>query len=304
MPRATGPSNETAKAARSPKHPAITVPTARKRWFDLTGKVALVTEGDHALVRAIVLALGHAGADTVVQFVREEAWARGVAVEVRSFGQRGMALRADLAVPSETEELVNSVVRECQGLDVLVHCVPPADSRSPRASSTEPGSAQWAAGGDLLLRLLRLVGHRFIAQGYGGRLITVLPSEPTRSLDGRARGAFSSFPSGRVLTSTRALSTELAPADITVNAVVPGLMESEATRGSLKPTQRSRELLARIPKGRFGRPEDIASVIVFLASDEADYLTGQTVAVDGGLLRRRFGQRAYPEVPGVGAEEG
>jgi 3-oxoacyl-[acyl-carrier protein] reductase len=276
LPSTSGPAN----VRSSPTRPVTPV---RKRWFDLTGKVALVTGAERGIGRAIALALARAGADVAVNYAGSAPDAAAVTREIRDLGQRALAVSGDVSDRSEVHSVVDTVVREFHGVDVLVNN---AGQRRPEPF-LDMRESTWDEVVSVDLRgaflVTQAVAREMVQQGYGGRIINLvaLPVGPTGIAP--AGNAQLAAAKGGVLSLTQALALELAPYDITVNAIIPGIIQTEMTRPLLDEPGQMAQVLARIPKGRVGHPDDVAAVAIFLASDEADYCTGASFVVDGGL---------------------
>lgn len=246
--------------------------------FDLSGKTALVTGGSRGIGRAIALALAGHGASVMVNYVRNAEAARDTVAALQALGVRADAVQGDVAVPDEAVRIVQATIETFGRLDILVN----------NAGLTRD---------DLVLRLDRddwdtvlntnLRGTFFctktalrgmIRQRWG-RIINVTS---VAGLVGNAGQANYSAAKAGIIGFTKAVAKEVANRNITVNAIAPGFVETEMTR---ELTEQQREaILRQIPAGRTGRPEDVAPAAVFLASEEAAYVNGHVLTVDGGLV--------------------
>lgn len=246
--------------------------------FDLSGKTALVTGGSRGIGRAIALALAGHGASVMVNYVRNADAARETVEALRALGVRADAVQGDVAVPDEAVRIVQATIEAFGRLDILVN----------NAGITHD---------DLVLRLdqddwdtvlnTNLRGTFFCTKSAlrgmirqrWGRIINVTS---VAGLVGNAGQANYSAAKAGIIGFTKAVAKEVANRNITVNAIAPGFVETEMTRDL---TEQQREaILRQIPAGRTGRPEDVAPAAVFLASEEAAYVNGHVLTVDGGLV--------------------
>lgn len=246
--------------------------------FDLSGKTALVTGGSRGIGRAIALALAGRGASVMVNYVRDDTAAGEAVAAIGALGVRGDAVRGDVAVPDEATRVVQAAVETFGRLDILVN----------NAGVTRDdlvlrlGLEDW----DLVLNT-NLRGTFFCTKAAlrgmirqrWGRIINVTS---VAGIVGNAGQANYSAAKAGIIGFTRAVAKEVANRNVTVNAIAPGFVETEMTKGL---TGQQREtILRQIPAGRAGLPEDVAPAAVFLASEEAAYVNGHVLTVDGGLV--------------------
>jgi len=243
----------------------------------LTGKVALVTGAQQGIGRAIALAFAREGDDVGVNYLDDRGAADKVVQEVRGAGRRAVLVQADVAQPASVQAMVAQVVGELGGVDVLVNNA----GVYPRVPLLEMRESDW----DLVLDV-NLKGGFFCAQAaaramIAGRRRGCVINMASQAIRGAVRGVHYSASKGGVVAMTRAMALELAPHGIRVNAIAPGLTDTAQPRyGNTE--EELGVMASAVPLGRMAQPDDIAGIAVFLASDEAGHVTGQTVHVNGG----------------------
>jgi NAD(P)-dependent dehydrogenase (short-subunit alcohol dehydrogenase family) len=250
--------------------------------FDLSNKVAIVTGARRGIGRGIALALAKAGADVVVSDLNLEDCQK-VVEEIEALGRKGLAVKCDVTQKSEVDQLVQKTVDELGKLDILVNNAGIVEFK-PFLELTED---DW----DKVLEV-NLKGYFLCAQAAakemvknnGGRIVNIASIASGQVGIGYPQIAHYCASKGGITALTEALALELSPQGINVNAIGPGVIETEMTKGMLGDEQTKQGILMRVPKKRVGRPEDIGAAAVFFASDEADYITGATLFVDGGWL--------------------
>ena len=244
--------------------------------FRIDGQMAIVTGASRGLGAAMAFALAEAGADVALV-------ARGdvgdVASRIESLGRRAVAISADLEDRSAPEMILDHVGRA----DILINNA----GIVRRAPVLEYTDADWDAVIEVNLRsafaLSRAFARRLVERKSGGRIVNIASM---LSFQGGIRVAAYAAAKSGLLGLTHALANELAPLGINVNAIAPGYMVTDNTQALRDDPTRSREILARIPAGRWGTPDDLKGAVVFLASPAAAYVHGTTLAVDGGWLSR------------------
>lgn len=249
-------------------------------WFDLDGKVALVTGAGAGIGEAIALALARAGADIVCHHKGDAS--RETSERIQALGRRSVGLAADLSDRVAQDALVTRALREFGRIDILVNNA----GIIRRAPATDYSDADW----DLLLevnlsapfRLARRVGEHMLER-RSGRIVNVAS---LLAFQGGVRVPAYAASKGGVAQFTKALANEWAPFGVNVNAIAPGYIVTSNTAELRADPTRSRQILERIPAGRWGEPEDIAGAAVFLCSDASRYVTGHVLVVDGGWMAR------------------
>jgi glucose 1-dehydrogenase len=246
----------------------------------LAGKVALVTGSSRGIGRAIVLRFAQEGADVAINYSRDEAPARDVLSEVEAIGRRGILIKANLANVSETRAMVDEVVSRFDRLDILVNNAG-IEKKAPFWEVTEQDYDKVV---DVNLKGVFFASQAMVQQlrrtKRPGRIINISSVHEDLPFPGFASYCASK---GGVRMLTRNLAVELGQLDITVNAIAPGAIATPINADLLNNQAQLDSLIAQIPLGRLGKPEDVAGLAAFLASDDASYVTGATYFVDGGL---------------------
>lgn len=244
---------------------------------DLSSRVALVTGASRGIGEAAARALDAAGA-RVILTGRAVADLERVAA---GLGNDPLIMPADLGSSGSGTRLAEAVLAETQGVDVLVNNAGMAIRGTPESLTEDELDFIISVNFRSLLMLAAGLGPAMIERG-GGSIVNV---SSVASLRGPAGRAAYSATKGAVDAMTRALAADWGPRGIRVNAINPGLIVTPLTEGRLNANPGlAEETASQIPLKRLGRPEDVASVIVFLASDASSYITAQTIAVDGGMV--------------------
>ncbi|MCT4706277.1 2-dehydro-3-deoxy-D-gluconate 5-dehydrogenase KduD [Enterobacteriaceae bacterium H11S18] len=248
--------------------------------FNLQGKVALVTGCDTGLGQGMALGLAEAGCD-IIGVGRKTP--QETAEKVAALGRRFAAVQADLSQPSVIPDVVAQAVAQMGKIDVLVNNA----GTIRRADALEFSEKDWDDVMNLNIKSLfflsQAVAKQFIKQQGGGKIINIASM---LSFQGGIRVPSYTASKSAVLGVTRLLANEWAAHNINVNAIAPGYMATNNTQQLREDEVRNQEILARIPAGRWGTPEDLQGAAVFLASRASDYINGYTIAVDGGWLAR------------------
>jgi 2-deoxy-D-gluconate 3-dehydrogenase len=247
--------------------------------FDLSGKVALVTGSNRGLGQAMALGLAEAGASVIGTGVGDDAeTARAIQALGRTYGYHALDLLK--ATPSDLQALVAAVAQQMGRLDIVVNNAGMI-RRAPLMAFTE---ADWD---DVMA--VNLKAMFFLSQAAAGVLPTGGKIINVASMLSYQGGVFvPSYTASKhgVMGITRAMANELAPRGINVNAIAPGYMTTDNTEAIRADVDRNASILARIPYGRWGTPDDLKGAAVFLASRASDYLNGTIIPVDGGWLAR------------------
>ncbi|WP_279388497.1 2-dehydro-3-deoxy-D-gluconate 5-dehydrogenase KduD [Anaerospora hongkongensis] len=248
--------------------------------FSLAGRTAIVTGASRGLGEGMALGLAQAGADVVV--VASSDKVHETAANIRKLGRKSVAIQADLGSTEPIPQIINTTLAEFGKLDILVNCAG-IIRRAPAADFSEK---DWDEVMNINLKSLFFISQaaaREMMKQRKGKIINIASLLSFQG--GILVPSYTAAKSG-VAGLTKALANEWAEHGINVNAIAPGYMATEMTDALQQDADRAGSILARIPQGRWGTPEDMQGTAVFLASDAASYLQGQVIAVDGGWLGR------------------
>ncbi|MHB1453878.1 MAG: 2-dehydro-3-deoxy-D-gluconate 5-dehydrogenase KduD [Saccharofermentanales bacterium] len=248
--------------------------------FELTGKTAIVTGASTGLGKGISLGLAEAGADIVgVDYVAMDETRE----EILALGRRFKGIIADLTSTGPIEEIISETISEFGRLDILVNNA----GIIRRNDAIDFSEKDWDDVLGINLKTVfffsKAAAKEFVKQGREGKIINIASM---LSFQGGIRVPSYTASKSGVMGITRALANEWAKYGINVNAIAPGYMDTNNTKALRADEDRSRAILERIPAGRWGLPEDLKGIAVFLASGASAYINGCTIAVDGGWLAR------------------
>jgi NAD(P)-dependent dehydrogenase (short-subunit alcohol dehydrogenase family) len=242
------------------------------------GKVVLVTGAQQGIGRATALAFAEAGADVAINWLDDQDAAAGIEAQVQRGGRRAFPVKADLGDLVQAQAMVASVERELGPVDILVNNA----GVFPRVAFLDMTESDW----DYVLGVnlkgacfcAQAVAKAMVAARHQGSIVNLTSGAAFRS---SPRGVHYVASKGGVLSMTRAMALELAPHRIRVNAIAPGLTDTAQPRYGSSEAELA-EAARAIPLGRMAHPDEIARTALFLASDDALFITGQTIHVNGG----------------------
>ena len=247
--------------------------------FDLRGKVAIVTGGGRGIGRAIAIGLAGAGA-SVALCGRTQKEIESVAEEIRAKGGKALAVVTDLTVNEQLENLVNTTLKEWGKIDILVNNAARSFLRSLLDLREDGWDKVFDTNVKAVWLLSRLTARKMIEQ-KSGRIINITTIGAEKAELGMAAYGCSK---AALKMLTRCLAREWAQYGINVNAVGPGLTKTDFSKPIWSNPDVAKHVAGMIPQGRLAETSDIVGSVLFLASDAADYITGQTIYVDGGAL--------------------
>jgi 2-dehydro-3-deoxy-D-gluconate 5-dehydrogenase len=248
--------------------------------FKLDGKAAIVTGAARGLGRAIAVGLAEAGADVALVDVLPTEDTRKA---VEALGRKTVGIEADLAAIDCVPVIIRKTLDALGGIDILVNNAGIIRRAPIREFSEKDWDDVVNVNQKTLFFLSQAAAKVMIDRGRGGKIIN---TASLLSFQGGILVPSYTASKSAVMGLTRLMANELAPHGINVNAIAPGYMATENTRALREDEGRNKAILDRIPAGRWGKPEDLQGVCVFLASAASDYMNGYTVAVDGGWLAR------------------
>lgn len=249
--------------------------------FKLDGRVALITGASTGLGAAIAIALAQAGAQ--VSCHGNTRSSQSTCDQIESFGGVAHAISGDLVESETPRRLVDETLERFGQIDILINNA----GTIRRAPAADYSDEDWATVIEVNLssvfRLSKLVGKHMIESGRGGKIVNIAS---LLSFQGGITVPAYAAAKGGVAQLTKALANEWARHGINVNAIAPGYMRTSNTAALQADETRNRQILERIPAGRWGEPEDLAGAVVFLSSSASDYVNGHVLVVDGGWMGR------------------
>lgn len=246
--------------------------------MQLDGKVALVTGASRGIGRAVALTLAKEGAKVAINYAGNEAAAEEVKKEIEALGGDAIIVKANVADSAEVEAMVDKTIAELGGLDILVN----------NAGITQDGllmrmkEEQWDAVLNTNLKGIfncTKAATKYMMKQRSGKIVNM---SSVVGIMGNAGQANYAAAKAGVIGFSKSTAKELASRGITVNVIAPGCIDTDMT--AVLPDKVKEAMLATIPLARLGKPQDIADAVVFFVSDNAAYITGQVICVDGGMV--------------------
>jgi 3-oxoacyl-[acyl-carrier protein] reductase len=245
--------------------------------IDLSGKVALVTGGARGIGGACSLALARLGATVIINYCRSKDAAERLQEEIAGAGGQARTFQADVSKPDEVEAMFAFLRREYARLDILVNNAGIIRDTLLLLMKLD----DWQSVQDVNVTgtfLCTRCAVEMMLRQHGGKIITIASASAVSGGRGQTNYAASK---GALVSFTRASAVELGRKGIQINAVLPGIIETDMSKAIRE--RAGEALLERIPVRRFGQPSEVASLVAFLASEESNYIIGQAISIDGGL---------------------
>lgn len=243
----------------------------------LTGKTVLVTGGSRGIGKSVALALAKEGANVIINYTSNEESAANVVKKIEGFNVKGLAVKANISKAEEVDSMIDEIKENFDGIDILINNAGiTKDNLFVRMKEKD-----WDQVMEVNLKgvflCTKAVVRKMIKQKYG-RIINM--SSVVGVIGNPGQVNYCASKAG-VIGFTKSLAREIASKNITVNAIAPGFIETNMTKILSESVKES--MIDIIPMRRYGKPEDIANLVVFLSSDKASYITGQVIHVDGGM---------------------
>ncbi|MBM2835950.1 MAG: fabG [candidate division NC10 bacterium] len=245
--------------------------------IDLSGKVALVTGGARGIGGACSLALARLGATVIINYCRSKDAAERLQEDIAGAGGQARTFQADVSKPDEVEAMFAFLRREYARLDILVNNAGIIRDTLLLLMTLD----DWQSVQDVNVTgtfLCTRCAVEMMLRQHGGKIITIASASAVSGGRGQTNYAASK---GALVSFTRASAVELGRKGIQINAVLPGIIETDMSKAIRE--RAGEALLERIPVRRFGQPSEVASLVAFLASEESNYIIGQAISIDGGL---------------------
>ncbi|MFC1709170.1 3-oxoacyl-[acyl-carrier-protein] reductase [Candidatus Omnitrophota bacterium] len=243
----------------------------------LKDRVSLITGAARGIGKEIALAFAHEGSDIVVCDVDLEA-AQKTQKEIEALGRRALSFKVDVTNLGQIEEMVNLILDKFSKIDILVNNAGITKDNLIIRMSEDDWDKVLSVNLKGAFGCIKIVSRHMLKKRYG-KIVNVAS---IIGLIGNAGQANYAASKGGLIALTKSLAKEFASRNINVNAVAPGFIETPMTEKL--PEDYKKQMLENIPMGKFGKPEDVAKVCLFLASSESDYMTGQVIVVDGGMV--------------------
>ena len=248
--------------------------------FDLTGQLAVITGGTRGIGQAAAIGLAKAGADIIL--LQRNRSDQKTQSKIKALGRQAIILPCEMGDHKQLKTIIPTIVEKYQRLDILVNSAG-IQRRSPAISFSED---DWDEVININLKAIWLLSQaagQYMVQQQSGKIINIAS---LLSFQGGITVPAYAAAKGGVTQLTKALANEWAEHNVNVNAIAPGYIATEMNTALLNDETRNRQILERIPAGRWGQPEDFEGTVVYLASRASNYVHGHTVVVDGGWLGR------------------
>ena len=253
----------------------------------LANKVAIVTGSDSGIGRAIAIRFAQEGAAVTINYHSNEKNAGEVKEQIEKVGGKATVIQGDVSTAADVQKMIEGTVQAFGGLDILVNN---AGIEFPHPSFLDVTEKEWDAVLDVNLKGPFLCTQAAVRQmqkaGKGGRIVNISSVHEDIPMPGNSPYCAAK---GGLRMLMRTLCDELAPHKITINNIGPGAIATPINKGTLADPEKVKALDAGIPLGRVGQPEEVAGLAVYLASDEAAYVTGASYFIDGGMMRQALG---------------
>jgi glucose 1-dehydrogenase len=249
----------------------------------MKGKTAIVTGGDTGIGKAICLAMAREGANVVIDYHGDEAPAAALVKEIEGSGGSACAVGADVSDPAEVERLVESAAQRYGKLDVMVNNAGIEEKHPFLEMPLDVWNKVLSVNLTGVWLGAQAAARRMTAQNSGGRIINISSIHEEVAMPQNAPYCAAK---GGVRMLMRTIAVELAPHGITVNDICPGAIDTRMDVEVKRDPKEYDELIAEIPAGRMGKPDEIAKLCLYLASDEGAYVTGASFFIDGGMSKK------------------